>query len=260
MVWWESFAVTDLKKKEWRVSWKCEKIARDRVWESWSAGSVSFPRSASVLNFEVKIHSAEVLNCIDQVVALNTFGTSTFNNSWNPTSRAQRTVYLFWMALYLNPSLHTKYGQTNPLHYFITDSYSPLLYCTTLKSYISGNCDFFQLWNDHCCNLVWIEHLLCTTLKVQSQSNYFAIHLKCNSSNNSLHWSNAWHKYTSFQVQPFFKYSQCNSGHALSAPLCHCNSSHACNAAQMNNCQKMRWGISDLRHPALGQAGQELQS
>ena len=39
--------------------------------------------------------------------------------------------------------------------------------------------------------------------EVQSQSNYFAIHLKCNSSNNSLHWSNAWQKCTSFQVQPF---------------------------------------------------------
>ena len=83
VVWWESFAVTDLKKKEWRVSWKCEKIARDRVWESWSAGSVSFPRSASVLNFEVKILSAEILNCIDQVVALNTFGTSTFKVSYS---------------------------------------------------------------------------------------------------------------------------------------------------------------------------------
>ena len=39
--------------------------------------------------------------------------------------------------------------------------------------------------------------------EVQSQSNYFAIHLKCNSSNNSLHWNNAWQKWTSFQVQPF---------------------------------------------------------
>ena len=61
---------------------RTEKIARDRVWESWSAGSVSFPRSASVLNFEVKILSAEILNCIDQVVALNTFGTSTLKVSY----------------------------------------------------------------------------------------------------------------------------------------------------------------------------------
>ena len=60
---------------------RTEKIARDRLWESWSAGSVSFPRSASVLNFEVKI-SPEILNCIDQVVPLNTFGTSTLKVSY----------------------------------------------------------------------------------------------------------------------------------------------------------------------------------
>ena len=52
--------------------------------ESGSLGrqEVSFPRSASVSNFEVKILSPEILNCIDQVVALTTFGTSTFKVSY----------------------------------------------------------------------------------------------------------------------------------------------------------------------------------
>ena len=173
MVWWESFAVADLKKKEWRVSWKCEKIARDRVWESWSAGSVISKVCKCLklwgknsLSWDSKLYRSS--RSSKHIWDLNLQSELHHQNPWNATSKAQRTMYLFWMALYLNPSLYTKYGQTNPLHHFITDSYSPLL-ILTLKSLISGNCDFFSALEWPLWNSVWIEHLLCTTLRVQFQ-------------------------------------------------------------------------------------------
>ena len=165
VVWWESFAVTDLKKKKWRVSWKCERVARDRVWESWSAGSV-FSKvckcfklwGKNSLSWDSKLYRSS--RSSNHIWDLNLQSELHHQNSWNATSKAQRTVYLFWMALYLNISLHTKY---------VTSCYTPTMRTCTPSAFLATtHCTLAM--RCHSALVGWStiqEQLFCNSLQVQ---------------------------------------------------------------------------------------------